>query len=278
MVASQPIGLFDSGEGGLTVARAVAHLLPSESLVYACDPARFPYGPRPQPQVREFFFEFMEFFRAVHAKLVVVACHTATAAALAASREHFDVPVIGVIEPGARVAAAASRNGRLGVIATQGTVSTRIYPGILKGFRSDLEVFQAACPSLVALAEYGETESPAAREEVESCLGPLLDLGIDTLLLGCTHFPHLRRVLSEIAGPGIVIIDPAEETAREVKDFLEKRGWLNPSPFEGPREFYATGDPERFVSVGSRLWPGIIRSAHKLTLKPGFWESEFEGR
>lgn len=266
MDASRPIGLFDSGEGGLTVARAVADILPSESLVYACDTARFPYGPRPQAQVREFFFEFMEFFRRVPVKLVVVACHTATAAALAASRQRFDIPVMGVIEPGARVAAAASRNGRLGVIATQGTVSTGIYPRVLRDIRPDLDVVQAACPGLVTLAEHGETDSEAARAEVERCLSPLLDRNIDTLLLGCTHFPHLRRILSEIAGPGVSIVDPAEETAREARDFLEKKGWLNPSPGKGFREFYATGDPERFVAVGSKLWPGVVRTTYHLDL------------
>ena len=261
-----PIGLFDSGEGGLTVARAVADLLPAENLVYACDTARFPYGPRPLNEVRQFFLRFMEFFAAQGCKLVVVACNTATAAAVDLLDSGLRIPAIGVVAPGSRAAAAASRSGRIGVAATQGTCDSGIYPRFIRSARSNAEVLQQACPILVIRAEEGVITGPAVRAEVARCLAPLLDAGADTLVLGCTHFPHMRGVIADVAGPSVTLIDPGIATAAEVAERLRREGLVNRGVGQGRRSFFTTGDPERFAKVAARLWPGGLDTAEQIRI------------
>lgn len=263
---AQPIGFFDSGEGGLTVARVVAGLLPGENLIYACDTARFPYGPRPLPEVRRYLLKFAEFFAAQGCKLVVVACNTATAAALdLLDSQSLPVPVIGVVHPGSRAAAAVSRSGRIGVAATQGTCDSGIYPRLIRAARPDVTVLQEPCPILVIRAEEGVISGPAVRAEVARCLSPLLQAGVDTLVLGCTHFPHMQSVIAEVAGPGVVLVDPGVATGREVAAWLAERGLVNPSA-QGTRTFFTTGDPERFVEVAGRLWPGGVSGARQIRI------------
>ncbi len=265
--AARPIGLFDSGEGGLTVARAVAELLPHEHLVYACDTAHFPYGPRPLAQVRGFFLRFMEFFVAQRCKLVIVACNTATAAAMdLLTAGAFPIPALGVVQPGAAAAAAASVTGRIGVAATQGTCASGIYPRAIRRLRPDALVVQQACPILVIRAEEGVISGPDVRREVERCLAPILAERVDTLVLGCTHFPHMARVIQEVVGPEVRLVDPGKATAAQVADLLEARGLLNPGPGTGQRRAFTTGDPERFLEVSARLWPGGIEAAERLNL------------
>lgn len=263
---SSPIGLFDSGEGGLTVARAVAELLPAENLVYACDTARFPYGPRPLNEVRRFFLRFMDFFAARGCKLVVVACNTATAAAVDLLDSGLPVPAIGVVAPGSRAAAAASRSGRIGVAATQGTCDSGIYPRFVRSARLDAQVLQQACPILVIRAEEGVITGPAVRAEVARCLAPLLDAGADTLVLGCTHFPHMRGVIADVAGPGVTLIDPGIATAAEVAERLRRDGLANRTGLLGRRSFFTTGDPERFTEIAERLWPGGLDTARQIRI------------
>lgn len=265
--AARPIGFFDSGEGGLTVARAVARLLPSENLVYACDTAHFPYGPRPLPQVRRFFLRFMEFFAAQNCKLVVVACNTATAAALDLLESvDLPVPAIGVLQPGAALAARVSPSGRIGVAATEGTCASGIYPAMIRQIRPDAHVAQEACPILVIRAEEGVISGPEVRAEVERSLAPILAEQVDTLVLGCTHFPHMEAVIADVVGPGVRLVDPGVATAERVAELLRAQGQANPGPGVGWRAYYTTGNPLRFAEVADRLWPGSIAAAQQIHL------------
>jgi glutamate racemase len=259
------IGFFDSGEGGLTVTRAVARLLPGEAILYACDTARFPYGPRPMAEVRHLFLRFMEFFAAQGCKLVVIACNTATAAVLDLSDEGLPLPVIGVVQPGARAAALASRSGRIGVAATEGTCATGIYPRLIAQERPGAQVFQEPCPILVIRAEEGIITGPEVRTEVERCLAPLLDAGVDTLVLGCTHFPHMQAVIAEVVGEGVMLVDPGVAAAVDVAERLKAIGLVNPDP-AGANRFVTTGDPGRFMQIASRLWPGAVKNCERIEL------------
>lgn len=262
---ARPIGFFDSGEGGLTVARAVAELLPHENLLYACDTAHFPYGPRSLAEVRSFFLRFMEFFVEQNCKLVIVACNTATAAAIDLLKAGaFPVPALGVVQPGAAMAARVSATGRIGVAATQGTCDSGIYPSAIRAIRPDARVIQQACPILVIRAEEGVISGPEVRAEVERCLAPILAEQVDTLVLGCTHFPHMAAVIADVVGPGVRLVDPGQATAAQVADLLEARGLCNPGPAPGERRAFTTGDPERFLEVANRLWPGGVGAAAQI--------------
>jgi glutamate racemase len=266
-LARRPIGFFDSGEGGLTVMRAVAELMPGENLLYACDTAHFPYGPRPQSEVRAFFLRFLDFFVQAGCKAVVVACNTATAAALEEARQISPIPVIGTVGPGSRAAARVSSNGRIGVAATQGTCASGVYPREIAKVRPEAQVLQQPCPILVILAEDGVIDSPETRAEVERCLRPLLTFGIDTLVLGCTHFPHMQAVIRDVTGPGVTLVDPGRECALWLRERLRPEGLLNPATSGGTRQFYATGNPDKFAATASRLWPaGGVTSVQKLVL------------
>ncbi|HEY8347675.1 MAG TPA: glutamate racemase [Symbiobacteriaceae bacterium] len=267
-MSRRPIGIFDSGEGGLTVMREIARLCPGEDLLYACDTARFPYGPRPREEVRRFFLCFVRFFAEQGCKLVVVACNTATAATLDLLGEgKLPVPAVGVVEPGARAAAAASATGRIGVVATEGTCASGVYPELIRKFRPDAVVVQQPCPILVTRAEEGVISGPAVRAEVERCLEPLLAAGIDTLVLGCTHFPHMRAVIADVAGPNVTLVDPGVATAQEVAARLAAAGQVADGG-QGKRTFFTTGDPARFSAVASRLWPGGVTQAQRIQLDP----------
>ncbi len=260
---TRPIGIFDSGEGGLTVARELAALLPGEDLLYACDTAHFPYGPRPLEQVAGFYARFMDFYTASRCKLVVIACNTATAATLLAENSPVaPLPGIGVVEPGARAAALATRNGRIAVAATEATVRAGVYPLAIRRVAPDLQVEQRACPVLVTMAEMGELDSPEVRAEVAACVVPLLASGADTLVLGCTHLPHMQNIIAEVAGPGIRLVDPAVATAAEVRNWLAERGLLNPRAGGAAYRFFCTGDPGRFTRVATQLWPTVQDARH----------------
>lgn len=262
-MADAPIGLFDSGEGGLTVARAVADKLPGESLLYACDGAHFPYGPRPLAEVRRLFLRFWDYYRVEGCKLVVIACNTATAAALTEVQGAGGPAVLGVVEPGARAAAAASRSGRIGVLATQATVTSGVYLSAIAHVRPEAQVVQAAAPVLVTMAEAGDIASDAAATAARQAVAPLLAAGVDTVVLGCTHFPHMHAHLARAVGPDIALVDPGEATAHAVRDLLSSAGRLGG---DGSRRFVTTGDPERFTTVAAQLWPGGVTSAARIDL------------
>jgi glutamate racemase len=247
-----PIGIFDSGIGGLTVVRAIHAALPDEATVYLGDTARVPYGPKSPATVQRYATEILAWLLAQRVKAVVVACNTATAHALDLLRERAPVPVIGVIDPGARAAAAATRNGGIGVIGTAGTVASGAYRRALLALRPELRVIEQACPLFVPLVEEGWFSHPATRLAAEEYLAAIRSADVDTLVLGCTHYPLLAPLLAEVLGPGVTLIDSARETAHELAAVLDRAGLRAPSGGGTPRHRWAaTDDVERFAKVGA---------------------------
>jgi glutamate racemase len=252
----RPIGVFDSGFGGLTVARALIDLLPGEDLVYVGDTARYPYGPRDLDEVRRFARQITRYLIDQHdVKLVIVACNTASAAALGALRSEFDVPVIGVIEPGVRSLVSATRNGHVGVIGTVGTIASGAYQQAVAQASSVVSLTCAACPGFVEFVERGETESDQVHVLAGRLLAPLREASVDTLLLGCTHYPFLARTISDVMGRDVVLVSSADETAFAVLASLEGLGLQHPArpAAEVVRRWISSGDVHTFRRLGRRL-------------------------
>ena len=265
LVDERPIGMFDSGFGGLSVARALIDLAPSEHLVYVGDTGRYPYGPRPLSEVRAFAVQISQWLVEHHdVKLVVVACNTASAAALGALRQALPVPVVGVIDPGARAAAKATRNRRVGVIGTVGTISSGAYQEAIGGLAPPVELWCAACPGFVEFVERGETRSDQAAVLAERLLAPVRDAGIDTLLLGCTHYPFLARTIADVMGRDVVLVSSADETAFEVRAVLD-RSSIERHGGPGTLKFFSSGDVAWFREVGSRLFGEELGAVGRLT-------------
>lgn len=252
---TRPIGMFDSGFGGLTVARATIDLLPHEDLVYLGDTARYPYGSRSLDEVRAYSVEIAEHLVSTYdVKLLVVACNTATAAALDLLQETLPIPVIGVIDPGVRATVQASESGRIGVIGTVGTVSSGAYDKALAALDAEAEMVSLACPGFVEFVERGVTSGPEVTLLARRLLAPLLDSGIDALLLGCTHYPFLARVITDVVGRGVVLVSSADETAFALADLLKRNGLAHPDASRvGRHEFISSGDVRSFTRLGSRL-------------------------
>jgi glutamate racemase len=248
---------------------ALMERLPRESLVYFGDTARVPYGPKSPATVTRFAFENVELLVRRGVKAVVVACNTATAHALPALRERFDLPVVGVVGPGARAAVAATRSGRVGVIGTYGTIGSGAYERALIELRPDLEVVSRACPLFVPLAEEGMTDHPAARLIAAEYLAPFREDGIDTLILGCTHYPLLKPIIGATMGAEVPLIDSAEETARETAALLAERR-LGRQDGGRPEYRYLVSDlPEQFLKVGQRFLGARIEGVEVATAGPG---------
>src|SRR4051794_19918214 len=249
--------MFDSGFGGLTVARALIDLLPAEDLVYVGDTGRYPYGPRPLDEVRVFAHQITEHLLTDHdVKLVVVACNTASAAALGELQERSPVPVVRVIEPGVRSLVSATRNGHVGVIGTVGTIGSGAYQAAVASADAGVKLTCAACPGFVEFVERGETGSDQVHVLAERLLAPLLDATVDTLLLGCTHYPFLARTISDVMGREVVLVDSADETAFEVTDILAETGTGHHPRAAGERghhRFLSSGDVGWFKELGGRL-------------------------
>jgi glutamate racemase len=250
----RPIGVFDSGFGGLTVARALIDLLPNEELVYAGDSARYPYGPRPHEEIRNFAEEISTYLvNRCGVKMLVVACNSAASAALDLLRYRFDVPVVGVIEPGLRAATSATRNGRVGVIGTTATISSGAYERAAASLRLSASLTLVACPGFVEFVERGETDGEELRALAHERLGPIRDERVDTLLFGCTHYPFLARTISDVVGSDVVLVSSAEETAFEVRRLLEATGAGRRSSGKGRHRFVSSGDLDWFASMGRRF-------------------------
>ena len=254
-----PIGVFDSGVGGLTVLKELRKQLPSEATIYLGDEARMPYGPRPAAEVIGFTREAMRWFAKADCKLVVIACNTATSVALETVRDESPVPVIGVVRPGASAAVAASARRAIGVLATLGTVRSGAYVRALRDLDPLVDVAQQACPKLVPLVEDGRAESAEALEAVREYVEPLLTEGgvvrpvVDTLLLGCTHYPLLRDEFAKVAGPGVRVVDSATTTALAVREVLASHRLLA-GPGRPKHEVHATGPVDRFRMVARTIF------------------------
>jgi len=262
----RPIGMFDSGFGGLTVARAVIDLLSSEDLIYIGDTARYPYGPKPASEVRSYAIELAtSLVRDFNAKLIVVACNTAASVALSELRSLLSVPVIGVVEPGARALVEATTNNRVAVIGTVGTISSGAYESAVANASRDVSrevsLTAAACPGFVEFVERNETSGRAVTELAEKLLAPIRNADVDTLLLGCTHYPYLSEVIGRVMGSGVRLINSADATVSVVRDVLAENnisrsvgsGAQSSSRHSGLHEFYSSGDVQQFAEFGRRF-------------------------
>jgi glutamate racemase len=258
------IGIFDSGIGGLTVLKEIVAKLPDENIIYLGDTARVPYGIRSPETVTRYSFENTHFLLSQEIKMLVVACNTATAISLDAVKKEFPLPVIGVLEPGARAAVAVTKSRKVGVIGTEATIGSGAYEKAIRRLAPDVEVMSLACPLFVSLAEEGWTDNDVAELVAEKYLAPLRGTGVDTLVLGCTHYPLLKAVIGKAAGPRIRLIDSATETAKEVKDVLEKLKWRGNGKGEGIRKFYVTDTPARFERIGKRFLGDTLLSAEQV--------------
>jgi glutamate racemase len=257
-MTDRPIGVFDSGLGGLTVLRALIDLLPDERVVYFGDTGRFPYGPKPADEVRAHALEITDVLLAHDVKALVVACNSAAAAALDTLRTQLDIPVIGVIEPGLRAAARVTRSGRIGVIGTVGTIASGAYQRFADGLRAErcdgVELTCAACPGFVEFVEAGDVESDQVHILAERLLSPVRDADVDTLVLGCTHYPLLARTIGDVMGRDVVLVSSADETAFAVRDLLTQQGMLASGPASDPRHlFFTSGQADTFRELGARF-------------------------
>ena len=261
----RPIGVFDSGVGGLTVLRAIRELLPEESTIYVGDLLHFPYGPRYQQEVRQFAFDIIRYLQSRDVKLIVIACNTATAAALNAAREVFDVPLVGVIGPGAQAAVQATRKGLVGVISTEGTALSQEYLHAIKEIDPMIGVFQKPCPELVEIVESGDAESERAESVLARDLEEIVHLGADVLVLGCTHYPLLRPAI-ERAYPGVfTIVDSAQTTAQVVQRRLD-HARMRARGGTPHHEILVTSVPERFNEVAQVLFGERVPEVREINL------------
>jgi glutamate racemase len=270
----RPIGVFDSGVGGLTVARAVLDLLPHEPLLYVGDGARFPYGPRPAQEIRRYALEIAGYLVHREVKMIVVACNSVEVSAIGDIALRADIPVVGVIDPATRAAAHVTRNRVVGMIGTQATVDSGAYARAMALADPGIELHTRACPVFVEHVEHGDTTSPELREAARGYLGPLMDHGIDTLILGCTHYPLLSGLLQLELGPEVVLVSSAEETAKDVYATLLGTGMLRDEEDPPVHEFLTTGETDRFqqvaeVFLGPEL--GEVRAAHAQPVGGDSW-------
>lgn len=260
-----PVGVFDSGVGGLTVVKEIRKILPAEDIIYVGDTARCPYGPRPLMEVRKFAFEISEFLVKTGIKALVVACNTASAAALSDIRDLYrTIPVLGVVEPGARAAVSYTRNKKVGVIGTVGTISSGAYEAALKSIDPEIVVISKATPELVDFVERGEFEGERIEAVLHGYLDGMVKAGIDTLILGCTHYPLIAHTIQKVVGENIMIVSSAEETARDLARILfelklrrkNRRGWL---------KLFATNGSEYFLNLGREFLNEDIREVERIS-------------
>lgn len=249
----RPIGLFDSGVGGLSILNQVHHLLPNEDLLYVADQAHVPYGPRGRLEVRQFSVEITRFLLGQGAKLVVVACNTASAAALEHLRATFPGTSFVGMEPAVKPAAQRTESGQVGVLATPATFEGELFASVVTRHADGVEVHQRVIPGLVERIEAGDLTGPETHRLVEAAVQPLLDKGIDTLVLGCTHYPFILPILHQLVGPEIELIDPSPAVARQVRRVLEERGETAPAHSAGSHTYYTTGDPARMAEAVQRF-------------------------
>ena len=266
MTAAAPIGVFDSGIGGLTVARELMRQLPAESIIYFGDTARGPYGPKSPDTVRRYSREIANYLRERGVKALVVACNNATAHALTTLQAEEPIPVIGVVEPGARAAVAATRGGRIGVIGTVGTIRSTAYERAIRALRPDAQIIARPCPLFVPLVEEGWLEHEATRLVADEYLSEFAREHVDTLVLGCTHYPLLKPLIAEVLGPDVALIDSAEQTAAETRRVLEARGLLAPAGAAAVRRYVASDAPDQFLRMAERFLGAPIEGVETHTL------------
>ena len=265
-----PIGVFDSGVGGLTVAREIMKQIPGESIIYFGDTARVPYGNKSKETVTRFSRQIVSFLKTHHVKTIVVACNTASAYALDELEKEIDIPIIGVVKPGAKMAAQTTQNGKVGVIATAATIGSGVYEKYIHQIRPDISVYGKACPLFVPLVEEGLWDDPVTDEIAGRYLACLMEEGIDTLIMGCTHYPLIRSALARIVGEEVKLVDPAYETAVQLKRLLKREDLLNPDPqaLNSDRyRFFVSDAAEQFRKFADMIIPYGIYSARTVHIE-----------
>lgn len=266
----RPIGVFDSGVGGLTVVREIMRQLPNEKIVYFGDTARVPYGSKSKETVTRYSEQIVRFLKTQNVKAIVVACNTASAYALEALETEVEFPIVDVVRPGARVAAATTRNGKIGVIGTEGTIGSKIYSSYIHKINPDAKVTGKACPLFVPLVEEGLLEDPVTDEIASRYLTELMEIGIDTLILGCTHYPLIRQTIGRIIGKEVSLVNPAYETAMELKRVLDAQGILNekePALGVNRYQFYVSDAAEKFKRFANSIIKYGILSAKTIPIE-----------
>ncbi|MDD6617130.1 MAG: glutamate racemase [Clostridiales bacterium] len=264
-----PIGVFDSGVGGLTVAREIMRNLPFERIVYFGDTARVPYGSKSRESIIRFSRQIIHFLQEEHVKAIVVACNTASAYALDEVQKDLDIPIIGVVKPGAKVAAQATRNKRIGVIGTKGTIGSNIYADYIHEIDPEITVVGKACPLFVPLVEEGWLKDPVTVEVAQRYLQELQEQDVDTLVMGCTHYPLLRSVLRELLGEKVTLVNPAYETAQSLKQLLKEMNLDNPGikEEEFPYRFYVSDLADQFTAFANSILPYDVSMTKKIDIE-----------
>jgi glutamate racemase len=262
---NSPVGMFDSGVGGLTVLREVMRVLPNESVIYFADTARVPYGSRPREEIIKINHEIIDYMIEDGVKLIVMACGTSSSIAYPVVVDEYKLPIISLIPAGSREAVKSTRSGRIGLIATIGTVESGAFQKEIKAIRPDAEVFAQACPLFVPLIEGGFAENADTKVVAREYLKPLIERKIDALILGCTHYPHLRRMIQDIVGDDVTLVDPGLEMVRDVKDILTKRNRLTNNKGKADYTYIATGSVPQFEEIGSKLLGKPISGTRKVT-------------
>ena len=263
---NRPIGVFDSGLGGLTVLREIHKRLTNEDTIYFGDTARVPYGPRSKETIIKYTFQAINFLSQQDVKAIVIACNTATARALEEAKDRYDVPIIGVIEAGARSAVEYTKNNVVGVIGTLGTINSRAYVHTINGMNKDIEVIEKACPLFVPLVEEGWANEEISSMAAHMYLDELVEKGVDSIVLGCTHYPILKRTIGIAVGEDVKLINPAKETALELKEILGQKGLLNAREGVGVCKYYVSDINEQFSKVASEFMKKEITGLEKVEI------------
>lgn len=253
--STAPIGVFDSGVGGLTVAREIMRQLPNENVVYFGDTARVPYGSKSKENIIRFSRQIIHFLQTKQVKAIVIACNTASALALEAMQSEFDIPIIGTIVPGARAAVNETRNGIIGVVGTEGTIQSETYTKVIRTFMPDAKVIGKSCPLFVPIVEEGFAKHDIASQVIDIYLSEMKHTDIDTMILGCTHYPLLRSKIMGYLGDAVHIVNPAYETAIDLKEILMRQNTLNQSDSHGTYEFYVSDAAEKFKNFANSILP-----------------------
>ena len=267
MADTRPIGVFDSGIGGLTVLREIWKVLPGESTIYFGDNSRAPYGNKSRETVTAYSRQIAEFLLGKGVKAIVVACNTASAYALETIQDEIPVPMLGVVKPGARTAAATTRNARIGVIGTEGTIASGLYNSYLQEIKPGVTVIGKACPLFVPLAEEGWTDDPVTEEVIRRYVTPLLNENIDTLVLGCTHYPLLRKAIGRVAGENVTLVNPAYETALELSRILKEKNLFAEEGRQPHHRFFVSDGAEKFRSFANSILPCEIIETKDVNVK-----------
>ena len=262
-----PVGVFDSGVGGLTVAREIMRQLPQENIVYFGDTARVPYGSKSQSNIIRFYRQIIHFLETKRVKAIVIACNTASALALETVRKEVDIPIIGVIEPGARAAVRETRNGKIGVVGTEATINSETYTKVIRRLNPEAEVLGKPCPLFVPLVEEGFAKHKITDEVIDIYLSEMKKTDIDTMILGCTHYPLLRSKIMAYLGERVHIVNPAYETAIDLKSILGKNGTSNDSGRQATYEFYVSDAAEKFTKLASTILPYDVAATKQINIE-----------